>query len=82
MLLLFHYFQETIVELVASKAYVLLCIAASVRNIGGYALGAWLATFYAKHFGQSSQEYGLRVALCVLCGGGAGSFIGGYCADR
>ncbi|XP_072051600.1 MFS-type efflux pump MSMEG_3705-like [Amphiura filiformis] len=74
--------KETIQELVSCKPYVILCVAASIRNISGYALGAWLATFYAKHFDQSSQEYGLRIALIVLTGGGLSCVIGGFCADR
>ena len=69
-------------ELVSCKPYVLLCVAASVRNIAGLALGAWLATFYAKYFEQSSEEYGLRIAVIVLTGGGASCVIGGYFSDR
>ena len=59
----------------------MLLIAGSVRNIAGYALGAWLPTYYVRVFQLQSDEYGIKVGLAVLFGGGIGSFLGGFLAD-
>ena len=65
-----------------NRPFWLLLVAASIRNIPGYALGAWLPTFYKREFGVSSQHYGIPVGLAVIFGGGLGSFLGGFLSDR
>ncbi|XP_071965382.1 MFS-type efflux pump MSMEG_3705-like [Antedon mediterranea] len=74
--------KETVVLLMTTKAYVILTSAAAIREIGGYALGTWLATFYSRRFGQTSVDYGVNIGLVVLFGGTTGCLIGGYLADR
>lgn len=74
--------KETIYRLRKSNPYLVLCLAAGIRNIGGYALGAWLATYYARVFFLSSKDFGLIIASIVLIGGGVSSLFAGYLADR
>ena len=62
--------------LLLNRPYLLLCIASAVRMFSGYALGAWLATFYERHFDLDSAEYGVKVGLIVIFGGCSGSLIG------
>lgn len=59
-----------------------LCLAASLRNLGGYSLGSWLATFYRVHYNEGSERYGIAVAVVSLLGGLTGSFLGGLLADK
>ena len=59
----------------------MLLVAASVRNIAGYAIGAWLPTYFVREYGVSSAEFGLPVGFVVLCGGIMGSLFGGFLAD-
>ncbi|XP_022105201.1 protein spinster-like [Acanthaster planci] len=74
--------KETAYRLISNKPYVVLCSASSARYISMYTLWAWLPTFYAKVLRIPSEEYGVNVALVVLCGGGAGCLIGGVLAHR
>ena len=59
----------------------MLLVAASVRNIAGYAIGAWLPTYFVREYGASSAEFGLPVGFVVLCGGIMGSLLGGFLTD-
>jgi len=69
-------------HLVKSLSYWALLVAASVRNVAGYAIGAWLPTYFVREFGVTSAHFGLPVGFVVLCGGTMGSLIGGFVADR
>ena len=72
--------QEVLVYLLKNPPFLLLLVAASVRNIPGYALGAWLPTFFKRNYGAS--DYGIPVGLAIIFGGGLGSFLGGFVSDR
>eukprot|EP00117_Sycon_ciliatum_P028397 scpid29311/ scgid5891/ Protein spinster homolog 1; Protein not really started; Spinster-like protein len=72
---------ETAKTLFKCPPFIALCVAASVRNLGGYSLGSWLATFYRVHYDQSAEQYGATVALVSLFGGLLGSMGGGLLAD-
>ena len=77
-----YFFQEIFLYLVKSPSYWVLLIAASIRNIAGYAIGAWLPTYFVREYEVTSAEFGLPVGFVVLCGGTTGSFFGGFIADR
>ena len=66
--------------LVKNPPFWLLLVAGSVRNIPGYALGAWLPTFFKRNYGAS--DYGIPVGLVIIFGGGLGCFLGGFISDR
>ena len=74
--------QEVALYLVTLPPFWLLLVAASIRNIPGYALGAWLPTFYVRVHDVVSSDYGIKVGLVVIFGGGLGSFLGGFFSDR
>ena len=74
--------QEVFLALVKSPPFWLLLVAGSVRNIPGYALGAWLPTFFVRQYGVDSSHFSIPVGLVVLFGGGLGSFLGGFISDR
>ena len=65
-----------------SGTFWMLVVAGAVRNIAGYALGAWLPTFFVVQYCVSSADYGLKAGLVVLFGGTTGAFLGGFVADR
>ena len=70
-----------VTTLAKSPPYWLLLIAGSIRNIPGYALGAWLPTFFVRRFGVDPSHFSIPVGLVVLFGGGLGSFMGGVISD-
>lgn len=72
--------QEILVYLLKNPPFLLLLVAGSIRNIPGYALGAWLPTFFKRNYGAS--DYGIPVGLVIIFGGGLGSFLGGFISDR
>ena len=70
------------VFLIKSPPYWMLLIAASIRNISGYALGAWMPTFFVREYGATAKDFAVPVGLAVLLGGGVGCFLGGFISDR
>lgn len=74
--------QETLFRLKTCKPFLVLCIAAGIRAIGGYALGAWLATYYARVLMLPSRQFGFILAIIVFLGGGMSSLVAGYLADK
>jgi MFS family permease len=72
--------KEVFLYLVTNPPFWLLLVAGSVRNIPGYALGAWLPTFFKRNYGAS--DYGIPVGLVIIFAGGLGSFLGGFISDR
>jgi len=77
--------QEVIVFLVKCPPFWMLLIAGSIRNIPGYAIGAWLPTFYTRQYpdpDELPEDYSIIVGIVVLFGGGLGCFLGGFVSDR
>eukprot|EP00050_Salpingoeca_kvevrii_P020124 m.94798 g.94798 ORF g.94798 m.94798 type:complete len:479 (-) comp8724_c0_seq3:65-1501(-) len=74
--------REFFEYLTQSPSFLCLCLAASVRHIAGYSLGAWLPTFYEREFDLDSKDFGVAVGIVVVTGGGLGSFLGGLASDR
>ena len=82
LLLFLSCLQEVCLFLIKCPPYWMLLIAGSIRNIPGYALGAWLPTFFDRQYNVEASHFAIPVGLVVLFGGGAGSFIGGFLSDR
>ncbi len=75
--------QEVALFLIKSPPYWMLLVAGSIRNIPGYALGAWLPTFYRRQFPDTlPDDFSVIVGVVVLFGGGLGCFLGGFVSDR
>lgn len=77
-----HSLRATALHLWRRRDYVWLCVASSARNVAGYALGAWLPTFYARTFGVAPATYGTALAIIVPLAGASGSYFGGWLCDR
>lgn len=48
----------------------------------GYGAVTWIPSFLHRSYEMSSSEIGTTLALILGIGGGAGTFLGGYFADR
>ena len=49
-------------------AYLIHCIVATIRNMGGYALGAWMQVFLVRTYGLSPSDYTIWLALIIPIG--------------
>jgi MFS family permease len=73
--------KESIMYIFTSQTLLRVFVAAAIRNMGGYALGAFEATFYAHTHGLNPLQYGLFLSFVVPVGGCIGSLWGGYAGD-
>ena len=49
-------------------AYLIHCVVATIRNMGGYALGAWMQVFLVRTYGLSPSDYTVWLALIIPIG--------------
>jgi len=68
--------------LAGSPSFWLLSFGAASGSILGYGLIFWLPSFFNRTFGLSLGEVGWFYGSIVLVGGGAGTWLGGWIADR
>jgi len=59
-----------------------IAMAASLQAFIIYGIGNWLPSFFLRTFDVSIGQLGTWMALATGIGGGAGSFFGGWLADR
>ena len=64
------------------KTFRHLVLAGSLQATVIYAIGNWLPSFYQRHHEIGLAELGVWLALTAGFGGGAGSFFGGWFADK
>jgi MFS family permease len=64
------------------KTFRNLALAGSLQATVIYAIGNWLPSFFLRNHEIGLAELGLWMALTSGLGGGAGSFFGGWFADR
>ncbi|EDQ87239.1 uncharacterized protein MONBRDRAFT_27436 [Monosiga brevicollis MX1] len=65
--------------------FVLMCFAAAVRNVAGYALGAYFPSFFRERFDLDDDAYAhtmVAMGIIVTVGGSCGSLIGGRVSDK
>jgi predicted MFS family arabinose efflux permease len=55
---------------------------ATLNSFVGYGAVAWVPAFLIRSFGMTTGEIGTALALIIGIAGGAGTFAGGYFADR
>jgi predicted MFS family arabinose efflux permease len=79
-------FKAVCKYLLSKKSFVFLALAAGFHTFASYGLGNWLASFIIRlHLptgGIEAGNIGLTIGLILGIAGGAGSFIGGYFADK
>jgi len=79
-------FKSVFKYLLSKKSFVYLALAAGCHTFATYGLGNWLASFISRlHLptgGIEAGNIGITIGLILGFAGGAGSFIGGYFADK
>lgn len=68
-------------EVMRSRAFILLAIAAGLTSFLGYGKGVWVAVFFIRTHGLTPGDTGLWLGLLGLAGV-AGTYAGGRIADR
>ena len=69
-------------EIFASRAYLLLLVAASVAAFLSYGKGLWTISLFIRSHGLSTTEVGLAGAGALGLAGIFGTWLGGWAADR
>ena len=64
------------------KSFRHMALAASLHAFYGYGAGAFLATFFIRSHQMTAGEVGTWFAAIACTAGVAGTFLGGYLADR
>jgi predicted MFS family arabinose efflux permease len=59
-----------------------IALGAALNSFVGYGAVAFVPAFLIRSFGMSTGEVGTALALIIGIVGGAGTFLGGYFADR
>jgi len=67
---------------VGDKVIMMLFVAASLRFLGGFAIGNYLAVYYIRRFPENASAYSSLNALIVGLGGATSSYMGGFLSDR
>lgn len=74
--------KEAMREIFASRAYVLLLVAASVAAFLSYGKGLWTISLFIRSHGMSTTEVGIIGAIALGLAGVFGTWLGGWAADR
>ncbi|WP_086620139.1 spinster family MFS transporter [Erythrobacter tepidarius] len=75
-------FLEVLGFLWSRRTFRNLALAGCLQATVIYAVGNWLPSFFLRHHSIALAELGVWMALTSGLGGGAGSFFGGWLADR
>lgn len=69
-------------EMAASRGFVLVVIAASLTAFLSYGKGVWVVILFQRSHGLSPGETGLLLGVVLGLSGIAGTWLGGWAADR
>eukprot|EP00164_Ancoracysta_twista_P010194 GFYU01015313.1.p1 GENE.GFYU01015313.1~~GFYU01015313.1.p1 ORF type:complete len:615 (+),score=86.10 GFYU01015313.1:108-1952(+) len=69
---------EVAMLLARNRPFVLLCFAAAIRNIAGYSIGGWIATFYRRQHALSASDIDVWYGVIACVGGSVGAAWSGY----
>ncbi len=75
-------FLEVMRFLWSRRTFRHLALAGSLQATVIYGVGNWLPSFFLRNHAIELAELGMWMALAAGFGGGAGSFFGGWLADR
>jgi len=59
-----------------------IVLGSALNAFVGYGAVAWVPTFLIRSYGMTTASVGTSLALILGIAGGAGTFLGGYLADR
>ncbi|GAA4769373.1 spinster family MFS transporter [Novosphingobium ginsenosidimutans] len=74
--------REAVAEVFASRAYVLLLVAASFAAFLSYGKGLWTLSLFIRSHGMTTTEVGLIGSVTLGIAGVFGTWLGGWAADR
>lgn len=75
-------FGDALSEVLGSRAFVLLAIAASLTAFLSYGKGVWVTILFMRDFGLSATETGFWLGTVLAITAAAGTWIGGALADH
>ncbi len=75
-------FMTVVRTLFKQRTFVHLSLAGALNAFVGYGAVAWTPAFLIRSHGMSTAEIGLILSLMYGVVGGAGTFFGGYLADK
>ena len=74
--------REALTAILGSRAFVLLLVAGTAASFLGYGKITWITIFFQRTHGLSPGEVGFWFGLWGGAAGIAGTFLGGWIADR
>ena len=75
-------FGAALREVLGSKTFVLLCVAAGFTSFLSFGKQVWTAVFFIRTHGLSPGETGLYLGIVIGLAGVCGTLLGGALADR
>ncbi len=75
-------FGQVIQFIFSKRSFIYLSLGSGFITFVTYGLGNWLASFFSRYHGMSSQSIGITNALIIGIGGALGTFLGGYLGDH
>lgn len=73
---------EVVRTLLKKKTFILIALAAGFQAFGNYGVGNFMPSFLQRVHGLDIATAGIVLGLSTGIGGGVGTFLGGYLADR
>lgn len=78
-----HYtIRDVVMYLAGKRSFVYLALASALHVFCIYGISNWASSFLARLHHMAGAQIGLALGLLFGIGGAAGSFIGGYIADK
>lgn len=77
-----HSFMEAVKILFSKKTFIFVSLATGFHTFVNCGMGNWFPPFLARLHGLDTMTIGIWMGLSAGFGGGIGTFVGGYIADR
>jgi MFS family permease len=75
-------FKQVLKTMWGFKSFRHLSLGAATQAFVGYGAIAWMPTFLIRTYDMSTGEVGTALGLIIGIAGGAGTFLGGFLADK
>lgn len=77
-----HSFKEVLELLFGKKTFVYVALACGLHTFATYGVGNFMPSFLVRIHHMELADIGIALGLTTGVGGGLGTFLGGYIADR